>query len=62
LLLKQADAGMAVKDLCWQAGIGTATDYQWKSKYGGVEASDLRRVRELDADNAAMKDLIAQKL
>lgn len=75
-ILKQADAGMAVKDLCRQAGISVATYYQWKSKYGGLEASELRRVKELEAenaklkrmyaemalDNAAMKDLIAKKL
>lgn len=75
-LLKQADAGIAVKDLCRQAGISPATYYLWKSKYGGMEASDLRRVKELEAenarlkrmyaemalDNAAMKDLIAKKL
>lgn len=75
-ILKQADAGMAVKDVCRQAGISTATYYQWKSKYGGLEASELRRVKELEAenaklkrmyaemalDNAALKDLIAKKL
>jgi len=75
-ILKQADAGVPVKDICRQAGISTATYYQWKSKYGGLEASELRRVRELEAenaklnymyaglalDNAAMKDLIAKKL
>jgi putative transposase len=65
-----------VKDICRQAGISTATYYQWKSKYGGLEASELRRVKELESenaklkrmyaelalDNAAMKDLIAKKL
>jgi putative transposase len=75
-ILKQGDAGAAVKDLCRQAGISTATYYQWKSKYGGMEASDLKRVKELESenarlkrlyaelalDNAAMKDLIAKKL
>ena len=75
-ILKQADAGVPVKDLCRQAGISTATHYQWKSKYGGLEASELRRVKELEAenaklkrmyaemalDNAALKDLIAKKL
>lgn len=74
--LKQADAGMPVKDICRQAGISVATYYQWKSKYGGLEASELRRVKELEAenaklkrmyaelalDNAAMKDLITKKL
>jgi len=75
-ILKQADAGIPVKDVCRQAGISTALYYQWKSKYGGLEASDLKRVKELEAenaklkrmyaelalDNAAMKDLIAKKL
>ena len=75
-ILKQADAGVPVKDLCRQAGISVATNYQWKSKYGGLEASELRRVKDLEAenarlkrmyaelalDNAAMKDLIAKKL
>lgn len=75
-ILKQADAGIPVKDVCRQAGISTAAYYQWKSKYGGLEASDLKRVKELEAenaklkrmyaelalDNAAMKDLIAKKL
>jgi putative transposase len=75
-VLKQADAGLAVKDVCRQAGISVPTYYQWKSKYGGLEASELRRVKELEAenaklkrmyaelalDNAAMKDLIAKKL
>jgi len=75
-VLKQGDAGVPVKDLCRQTGISSATYCQWKSKYGGMEASDLRRVRELEAENAklkrmyaelaldvaAMKDLIAKKL
>lgn len=75
-ILKQADAGVPVKDLCRQAGISTAAYYQWKSKYGGMEASDLKRVKDLEAENAklkrmyaelaldnvAMKDLIAKKL
>jgi putative transposase len=75
-LLKQADGGVPIKDLCRQAGISPATYYLWKSKYGGMEASDLKRVKELEAenaklkrmyaelalDNAAMKDLIAKKL
>ncbi len=75
-ILKQADAGIPVKDICRQASISTATYYQWKSKYGGLEASELRRVKELEAENAklkrmyaelaldnvAMKDLIAKKL
>jgi len=73
-VLKQADAGVPVKDICRQAGISAPTYYKWKAKYGGMEASDLKRVKELEAenarlkrmyaemalDNAAMKDLIAK--
>jgi putative transposase len=76
LALKQADAWVPVKDICRQMGISLATYYQWKSKYGGLEASELKRVKELEAenaklkrmyaelalDNAAMKDLIVKKL
>ena len=75
-VLKQGDAGVLIKDLCRQTGISSATYYQWKSKYGGMEASDLKRVKELESENsrlkrmyadmalenAAMKDLIAKKL
>ena len=50
-VLKQGDAGVPIKDLCRQAGISSATYYQWKSKYGGMDASDLRRVKELEAEN-----------
>jgi putative transposase len=73
-MLKQADAGLPVKEICRKAGISVPTYYKWKSKYGGMEASDLKRVKELEAesvrlkrmyaklalDNAAMKDLIAR--
>jgi putative transposase len=75
-ILKAADAGMRVSELCRKHGISEATYYKWKSKYGGMEASDLKRVKELEAENAklkrmyadlalensAMKDLIAKKL
>jgi putative transposase len=59
-ILKQGDAGVPVKDLCRQAGISSATYYQWKSKYGGMEASDLRRVRELEVENAKLKRMYAE--
>ena len=59
-ILKQADAGVPVKDICRQAGISTATYYQWKSKYGGLEASELRRVKELEAENAKLKRMYAE--
>ncbi len=75
-ILKEADAGMKVAELCRKHGISDATYYNWKSKYGGMEASDLKRNKELESENArlkrmyaelalenaAMKDLIAKKL
>ena len=47
-ILKEADAGLKVSDVCRKHGISDATYYKWKSKYGGMEASDLKRVRELE--------------
>jgi len=75
-ILKEADAGMMVKDVCRKYGISSPTYYTWKSKYGGMEASELRRVKEIEAENAklkrmyadmalenaAMKELISKKL
>ena len=49
-ILKQSDAGVPVKDICWQAGISVPTYYKWKSKYGGLEASEVRRVKDLEVE------------
>jgi putative transposase len=59
-VLKEADAGMSVRDLCRRHGISHGTYYQWKSKYGGLEASDLKRMKELEAENARLKRLYAE--
>jgi len=56
---KQVDVGMQVKDLCRHHGISQATNYKWKSKYGGLEASDLKRIKELEAENARLKRMYA---
>lgn len=75
-ILKEADAGMAVKDICRKHGISDATYYNWKSKYGGMEASDLKRMKDLERElsqfkrmyadlaleNRAIKDVIEKKL
>lgn len=75
-ILKEADAGAKVKDLCRKHGISDATYYNWKSKYGGMEASDLKRLKalegelsqykrmyaELARENDAMRNLIEKKL
>jgi putative transposase len=57
-LLKQRDAGLPIKDICRQTGISQATYYQWKSRYGGMEASDLKRDKELESENAKLKQML----
>jgi putative transposase len=75
-ILKEVDAGVLVKDICRKHGISDATYYNWKSKYGGMEASDLKRMKDMERElsqfkrmyadlaleNRAMKDLIEKKL
>ena len=75
-ILTEADSGMQVKEVCRTHGISEATYYSWKSKYGGMEASDLKRMKELERElsqmkrmyadmaleNRALKDLIEKKL
>lgn len=58
-VLKEADAGMKVEDVCRQHGISNATYYNWKAKYGGMEASDLKRLRALEQENAQLKKMYA---
>ena len=59
-ILKEADAGGNVKELCRRHDISSATYYQWKSKYGGLDASDLKRMKELEAENSKLKKLFAE--
>ena len=58
-ILSEADAGMKVQDVCRKHGISPATYYQWKSKYGGMGASELKRIKELEAENAELKRMYA---
>jgi len=59
-ILKEADAGMKVNEVCRKHGISDATYYNWKSKYGGMEASDLKRMKELEADLLQYKRMYAE--
>ncbi len=54
-ILKQGDAGIKVKDLCREHGISDATYDNWKAKYGGLEASDLKRLKETESELAKLK-------
>jgi putative transposase len=58
-VLKEADAGMKVEDICRKHGISNGTYYNWKSKYGGMEASDVKRLKELEEENAKLKSMYA---
>ena len=58
-ILKSADAGKKVKDICREHGISDATYYKWKSKYGGLDASELKRIKELEAENSKLKRMYA---
>lgn len=57
--LREVEAGMAVKDLCRRHGFSEASNYLWRSKFGGMNVSDARRLRELETENARLKKLLA---
>ena len=58
--LKQAEVGMPIKELCRKGGFSDATFYKWRSKFGGMEASDAKRLKELEGENAKLKKLLAE--
>jgi putative transposase len=58
--IKKQEAGIPVKDICREIGISDATFYNWKAKYGGMEASDVKRIKELEAENAQLKSMYAE--
>jgi putative transposase len=57
--LKQVEGGRSVKEVCRELGISEATYFNWKSKYGGMEASDVRRLKELAEENSRLKRMYA---
>jgi putative transposase len=60
-LLKEAEAGVPVGDLCRKAGISDVTFYRWKAKYGGLEVNDARRLRTLEEENRRLKQIVAEQ-
>jgi putative transposase len=58
--LRQAEAGVAVKELCRQTGFSDATFYKWRAKFGGMQAGEATRLRETEAENAKLKKLLAE--
>jgi putative transposase len=59
-VLKEAEAGAKTKELCRKHGISEATFYNWKAKYSGMTVSEARRLKELEAENAKLKKLLAE--
>lgn len=58
-VLTEGEAGIPVAELCRKHGISNATHYLWKSKFSGVQVSELQRLRELEAENAKLKRMFA---
>ena len=59
-ILKKQEAGMKTSDLCREYGISDATFYNWKAKYGGLEVKEVKRLRELEQENAKLKKMYAE--
>ena len=60
-VLKEAEAGTKVAELCRKHGISDATFYTWRSKYGGLEVSERRRLRQLEEENGRLKGIVAEQ-
>jgi putative transposase len=60
-VLKEAEAGSKVAELCRRHGISDATFYTWRSKYGGLEVSEMRRLRQLEEENRRLKSIVADQ-
>ncbi len=61
-VLREAEAGVAIKELCRKHGLSEASYYAWRNKYGGMEVSDVRRLKSLDTENARLKRLLAEAM
>jgi len=61
-ILKEHQAGLSAKDLCRKHGISDATFYKWRSRYGGMEVSDARRLKTLESENAKLKKMLAEQM
>lgn len=60
--LREADAGLPVKELCRRHGFSEASYYLWRSKYGGLDVSEVKRLKTLERENARLKKLLAESL
>lgn len=60
-ILKQHESGIPVADLCREHGIGNSTFYKWRAKYGGMDASMIKEIKELRAENTRLKKMYAEE-
>lgn len=60
-VLKEAEAGVPITDLCRRLGVSDATFYRWKAKYGGLEVNEARRLRQLEEENRRLKQIVAEQ-
>ena len=60
--LREAEAGVSVKDLCRKHGFSDASFYTWRSKFGGMDVSDAKRLRAMEQENARLKKLLAETM
>jgi len=61
-ILKEHQAGLGAKELCRKHGVSDATFYKWRSKYGGMEVSDAKKLKALEAENSKLKKLLAEQM
>ena len=61
-MLREQEGGVSTADLCRRHGVSSATFYEWKAKYGGLEVSDAKRLRALEDENAKLKRLLADAM
>jgi putative transposase len=60
-ILREIDSGTSVAEVCRKYGVAEQTVYRWRSKYGGLDTSELQRLRELEAENSRLKKIVAQQ-
>lgn len=61
-ILKERQAGLGAKELCRKHGVSDATFYKWRAKFGGMEVSDAKKLKALEAENAKLKRLLAEQM
>ena len=60
-ILKEVESGISVTEVCRKYGVAEQTVYRWRNRYGGLETSELQRLRELEAENSRLKRIVAQQ-